>query len=133
MRYLVHRGTGTIIDPLDHVVIVDTNDDNLEEEDILELARQGANAIILTSSECLWALRDKDIVDELHENVYNGHNSNAGDIADYLYCLTHLDTIEWIRDEIIHDGRVLDIYGTVWHDAILTVATAHRQGDGVAE
>jgi len=38
MRYLVHRGTGTIIDPLDDVVLVDVDDDNLEEEDILALA-----------------------------------------------------------------------------------------------
>ena len=133
MRYLVHRGAGTIIDPSDDVVIVDIDDDNFGEEDILELARQGARAIILTASECLGALRDEDIVDELHENVYNSHNNNGGDIADYLYCLTHLDTIEWIRDEIIHSSRLLDIYGTVWHDAILTVAAAHRQGDEVAE
>ena len=133
MRYLVHRGTGTIIDPSDDVVIVDIDDDNLEEEDILELARQGSRAIILTASECLGALRDEDIVDELHENVYNGHNSNAGDIADYLYCLTHIDTIEWIRAEIIEDSRISDIASSVWHEAILTVAAAHRQGDEVAE
>ena len=133
MRYLVHRGTGTIIDPSDDVVIVDVNDDNLEESDILELARHGANAIILTAGECLGALRDEDIVDELHENVYNGHNNNGGDIADYLYCLTHIDTIDWIRAEIIGDWRMLEIQSSVWHDAILTVAAAHRQGDEVAE
>ena len=87
MRYLVHRGTGTIIDPSDDVVIVDIEDDNLEEEDILELANSlpaWNKAIVLRSDECPIRLSDEVIFTELNDYVYDLEESGYTD--DYKYC-----------------------------------------------
>jgi hypothetical protein len=55
MRYLVHRGTGTILGVNDDLVVVDINDDDQDEADILELADNvpaGYKPVVLRNDEC---------------------------------------------------------------------------------
>lgn len=134
MRYLVHRGTGTIIDPSDDVVIVDIDDDNLEEEDILELAKclpAWNKAIVLRSDECPIRLSDEVIFTELNDYVYDLEESGYSD--DYRYCLANPHTWALIRDAIMNDDPLWNEYSDTWTNAVLTVAEHHRDRNGVAE
>jgi hypothetical protein len=114
MRYLVHRGTGTIIDPLDHVVIVDIDDDNLEEEDILALACQGDNAIIMKASEIVATVSDVDIVDMLSYNLDNEH---------YAYCNANPNTWPAIRSRIMNTDSLFIEFNETFNDAVYQVSS----------
>ena len=112
MRYLVHRGTGTIIDPLDDVVIVDIDDDNLEEEDILELANNADptnKAVFMRASEVVAGVSDEDIVDMLSYNLDNGH---------YAYCNANPGTWPAIRSRIMNTDSLFIEFNETFNDAV---------------
>jgi hypothetical protein len=137
MRYLVHRGTGTILGVNDDLVIVDIDDSNLDidEADILELADKSGSwgrAVILASGECPVRLSDEDIYNELYDYVYNW-NDVLGSDDDYKYCISHSDTWPLIRSAIMNDDPLWNEYSDTWTNAILTVAERHRYQNGVAE
>jgi len=90
MRYLVHRGTGTILGADDDLVIVDLDDSvEQDEEDILELADNVPawnKAIVLRSDECPVRLSDEIIFSELNDYVCNWEDALGND-DDYFYCV----------------------------------------------
>ena len=140
MRYLVDRGTGTIV-PLTRtllngdLVIVDVGHDEFDEADILELADKGMprnRAVILASDECPVRLSDDDIYNELYDYVYNW-NDVLGSDDDYKYCISNSDTWPLIRSAIMNDDPLWNEYADTWTNAILTVAERHRYQNGVAE
>ena len=117
MRYLVHRGTGTIIDPSDDVVIVDVDDDNLEEEDILELANNAHptdKAVFMRASEVVAGVSDEDIVDMLSYNLDN---------LDYAYCHANPNTWPLIRSRIMNTDSLFIEFDETFKDAILHVSS----------
>jgi len=137
MRYLVHRGTGTILGVNDDLVIVDIDDSNLDidEADILELAAKAMpkdKAVILASDECPVRLSDEDIYNELYDYVYNW-NDVLGSDDDYKYCISNSDTWPLIRSAIMNDDPLWNEYSDTWTNAILTVAERHRYRNGVAK
>jgi hypothetical protein len=136
MRYLVHRGTGTILGVNDDLVIVDLDDSiEQEEEDILELADNVPawnKAIVLRSDECPVRLSDEIIFSELNDYVYNWNDVEGSD-DDYLYCLGNPDTWALIRSAIMNDDPLWNEYSDTWSHAISSVAEAHRERNGVAE
>jgi hypothetical protein len=138
MRYLVHRGTGTILEVNEDLVIVDIEDSNLDidEADILELAAKAMpkdKAVILASGECPVRLSDEDIYSELYDYVYNWNDALGSDDDNYLYCLSNPDTWPLIRSAIMNDVSLWNEYSDTWTNAILTVAERHRYRNGVAE
>jgi hypothetical protein len=117
MRYLVHRGTGTIIDPLDDVVIVDTNDDNLEEEDILEMANNASpsdKAIFMKAGEVVAGVSDEDIVDMLSYNLDNEH---------YAYCNANPGTWPLIRSRIMNTDSLFIEFNETFNEAVYQVSS----------
>ena len=117
MRYLVHRGTGTIIDPSDDVVIVDIDDDNLEEEDILELANSlpaWDKAVFMRGSEVVASVSDDDIVDMLSYDL---------DDLDYAYC--HANPFTWplIRSRIMNTDSLFIEFNETFKDSVLYVSS----------
>lgn len=135
MRYLVHRGTGTIIDPSDDVVIVDVDDDNLDESDILELADKATlidKAIVGKYYELPIVLTDKAIADDLNDYVCQW--TYVDDETDHhYYCLNNPDTLSLIRDYIIEDNGLWNEYSDTFSTAIETVANDYKAKNGVAE
>lgn len=116
MRYLVHRGTGTIIDPLDDVVIVNVDDDNLEEEDILELANNASpsdKAIFMRANEVVATVSDEDIVDMLSYNLDNKH---------YAYCNANPGTWPAIRSRIMNTGSLFIEFDDTFNEAVYQVS-----------
>jgi len=137
MRYLVHRGTGTILGADDDLVIVDIDDSNLDidEADILELADKSKlldKAIIGTRYELPIDLTNDVIASELNDYAYNFQFSVDND-DNYFYCLNNPDTWPLIRDAIIEDNALWNEYADTWSNAIHTVATDHRYRNEVAE
>lgn len=136
MRYLVHRGTSTILGVNDDLVVVDINDDDdIDETGILELADKAKwfnKAIIGTHYELPLILTDRAISSELNDYVYNGEISADND-DNYFYCLSNPDTWALIRDHIIEDNALWNEYSDTWSNAIHTVASDHRYRNGVAE
>ena len=135
MRYLVHRGTGTILGVNDDLVIVDIDDNDIDETGILELADKAKwfdKAIIGTHYELPLILTDTAISSELNDYVYNNEISADND-DNYFYCLSNPDTWALIRDHIIEDNALWNEYTDTWSNAILTVASDHRYRNGVAE
>lgn len=116
MRYLVHRGTGTIIDPSDNVVIVDVDDDNLDEEDILELAnsQHWNKAVVLRFGEVVAAVSDEDIVDMLSYNLDNKH---------YAYCHANPGTWPAIRSRIMNTDSLFIEFNDTFTEAVYEVAS----------
>jgi len=138
MRYLVHRGTGTILGVNDDLVIVDIDDSNLDidEADILELADKAMpkdKAVIGTWHELPIVLTNEYIAIELDHNVYQMNDRLGSDDDDYFYCLSNPDTWPLIRSAIMNDDPLWNEYADVWTNAILTVAERHRYRNGVAE
>ena len=90
MRYLVHRGTGTIIDPLDDLVIVDIDDSFEQDEgDILELAECAPTwnkAVIGTYYELL------SVVEQLQENLLCYLDGMSDEILNEV-CQIVIDTL----------------------------------------
>ena len=136
MRYLVHRGTGTILGVNDDLVVVDINDDDdIDETGILELADNAKwfnKAIIGIHYELPLILTDKAISSELNDYVYNNEISADND-DNYFYCLSNPDTWPLIRDHIIEDNALWTEYFNTWSNAIHTVASDHRYRNEVAE
>ena len=117
MRYLVHRGTGTIIDPSDDVVIVDIDDHNLEEEDILELANSlpaWDKAVFMRGSEVVAGVSDDDIVDMLSYNLDNEH---------YAYCNANPGTWPAIRSRIMNTDSLFIEFNETFNDAVYQVSS----------
>lgn len=136
MRYLVHRGTGTILGVNDDLVVVDIDDnDDIDETGILELAGKAKwfdKPIIGTFYEIPIFISDMAISDELNDCVYNNEISADND-DNYFYCLSNPDTWPLIRSAIINDVPLWDEYADTWSNAILTVASDHRYRNGVEE
>ena len=135
MRYLVHRGTGTILGVNDDLVVVDIDDDDQDEADILELADNvpaGYKAVVLRNDECPVRLSDDDIFSELNDYVYNWQDVLGND-DDYFYCLNNPDTWPLIRSAILNDDPLWSEYIDTWTNAISTVAERHRYRNEVAE
>ena len=135
MRYLVHRGTGTILGADDDLVFVDIDNNDLDESDILELADNVSplnKAVILGIGECPIRLSDENIFSELNDYVYN-FDDVLGNDDDYKYCLNNPDTWPLIRSAIMNDDPLWNEYSDTWTNAILTVATDHRYRNEVAE
>jgi hypothetical protein len=136
MRYLVDRGTGTIVPLNGDLVIVDTA--VLELYDtvaILEIAGKLKlldKAIIGTRYELPIDLTNDFIASELNDYAYNFQFSVDND-DNYFYCLNNPDTWPLIRDAIIEDNALWNEYADTWSNAIHTVATDHRYRNGVAE
>jgi hypothetical protein len=136
MRYLVHRGTGTILGVNDDLVIIDVDDNvDVDEVDILELADKANlrdKAIIGTLYELPVNLTNDIIASELNDYAYNDERSADND-DNYFYCLSNPDTWSLIRDHIIEDNALWNEYTDTWSNAILTVATDHRYRNEVAQ
>lgn len=137
MRYLVHRGTGTILGADDDLVIVDLDDSvEQDESDILELAdsmpRSLNRAVVLAIGECPIRLSDENIFSELNDYVYNWQDVLGSD-DDYFYCLSNPDTWPLIRSAILNDDPLWNEYSDTWTNAISTVAERHRYRNEVAE
>jgi hypothetical protein len=136
MRYLVDRGTGTILGVNDDLVIVDINDnDDIDETGILELADKVKwfnKAIIGTFYETPIFISDMAIATELNDYVYNNEISADND-DNYFYCLSNPDTWPLIRDAVIEDHALWNEYSDTWTNAISAVAERHRYRNEVAE
>lgn len=136
MRYLVHRGTGTILGVNDDLVIVDLDDSvDLDESDILDLADNVPawnKAIVLRNDECPIRLSDEIISSELNDYVYNWQDVLGND-DNYFYCLSNPDTWSLIRSAIMNDDPLWSEYSDTWSNAISSVAEAHRYRNEVAE
>lgn len=134
MRYLVDRGTGTIVPLGGDLVIVELEHDQFDSENILyraDKARYFDKAVIGTHYELPLILTDKAISSELNDYVYNDEISADND-DNYFYCLSNPDTWPLIRDAIIEDNALWNEYSDTWSNAILTVANDHRYRKGVA-
>lgn len=117
MRYLVHRGTGTIIDQSDDVVIVDIDDDNLDETDILELANSLPffnRAVFMRANEVVAGLSDEDIVDMLSYNLDNEH---------YAYCNANPGTWPLIRSRIMNTDSLFIEFNDTFNDTVYEVSS----------
>lgn len=123
MRYLVHRGTGTIIDPSDDVVIVDVSvwqatqwrKMDSSEEDILEMANNADptdKAIFMRASEVVAGVSDVDIVDMLSYNLDNEH---------YAYCNANPGTWPAIRSRIMNTDSLFIEFNETFKDSVLYV------------
>tara|TARA_R110000868_G_scaffold55527_3_gene172654 strand:+ start:203 stop:610 length:408 start_codon:yes stop_codon:yes gene_type:complete len=135
MRYLVDRGTGTIVPLNDDLVIVDVDHDEFDSENILYRADKCQlwdKAIIGLRYEFPLVLTDKAIASELNDYAYNDEMSADND-DNYFYCLNNPDTWSLIRDAIVNDDPFWNEYSDTWTNAILTVAERHRERNGVAE
>ena len=121
MRYLVHRGTGTIIDPSDDVVIVDIDDDNLEEEDILELANGSSpndRAVVMRVGEVVATVSDEDIVDMLSYNLEQ---------VDHSYCHANPNTWPLIRSRIMNTDSLFIEFNDTFIEAVYEVSSRFNE------
>jgi hypothetical protein len=125
MRYLVHRGTGTIIDPLDDVVIVDVSvwqatewrKMDSSEEDILEMANNASpsdKAIFMKAGEVVAGVSDEDIVDMLSYNLDNEH---------YAYCNANPNTWPAIRSRIMNTDSLFIEFNETFNEAVYEVSS----------
>ena len=139
MRYLVHRGTGTILGVNDDLVIVDVDDIvDLDESDILELADNVPawnKAIIGNAYDLPIDISDQGIADELTVYVANWSyvNVEIGETDSYGYCLANPDTWPLIRGIVLDDVALWSEYSDTFANAVITVANEHSAMNGVAE
>jgi hypothetical protein len=138
MRYLVDRGTGTIVPLNDDLVIVDVEHDQFDSENILYRADKAISnykAVIGTLYELPLILTDEAISSELNDYAYNWSEFEIveADNDPYVYCLANPATWPLIRDHIIEDNALWNEYADTWSNAIHTVATDHRYRNEVAE
>ena len=142
MRYLVDRGTGTIV-PLTRtfvngdLVIVDVGHDEFDEADILELAHKARyfdKAVIGTVNDVPMDISDQGITNELNDYVSNWAyvDVEIGETDCYGYCLANPDTLPLIRNMILNDLALWSEYGNTFANAVITVSNEHSQ-NGVAE
>lgn len=142
MRYLVDRGTGTIV-PLTRtllngdLVIVDVGHDEFNEADILELAdkaRYFDKAIIGTVNDVPMDISDQGITNELNDYVSNWSyvDVEIGETDCYGYCLANPDTWPLIRNMVLNDVALWAQYADTFANAVITVSNEHSE-NGVAE
>lgn len=140
MRYLVDRGTGTIV-PLTRtllngdLVIVDVGHGEFDEADILELAdkaRYFDKAIIGNAYDLPMDISDTGISSELNDYVSNWDyvNVEIDETDSFGYCLANPDTWPLIREMVLDDVALWSEYGNTFSNAVITVANEHN---GVAK
>lgn len=138
MRYLVDRGTGTIVPVNGDLVIVDVEHDQFDSENILyraDKAKYFDKAVIGTFYETPILISDMAIATELNDYVYNWSEFEivGADNDPYVYCLANPATWPLIRKYIIDDNGLWNEYSETWNMAIHTVASDHMAKNGVAE
>ena len=118
MRYLVDRGTGTILGVNDDLVVVDVDDIvDLDESDILELADNVPawnKAVVMRASEVVAGVSDEDIVDMLSYNLDNKH---------YAYCNANPSTWPAIRSRIMNTDSLFIEFNETFNDAVYQVSS----------
>lgn len=135
----MHRGTGTILDIDDDLVIVDIDDNaDIDENDILELADKAKyfdKAIIGNTYDLPMDISDQGIANELNDYVANWDyvNVEIGETDSYGYCLANPATWPLIRQIILDDVALWSEYGNTFANAVITVANEHSAMNGVAE
>jgi hypothetical protein len=137
MRYLVDRGTGTIVPLNGDLVIVDVDHDEFDSENILyraDKARYFDKAVIGNVYDVPMDISDNGISDELNNYVSNWDyvNVEIDETDSYGYCLSNPATWPLIRDVILNDVALWSEYGNTFANAVITVANEHSQ-NGVAE
>jgi hypothetical protein len=137
MRYLVDRGTGTIVPLNGDLVIVDVEHDEFDSENILyraDKARYFDKAVIGTVDDVPMDISDQGITDELNVYVSNWANVNVeiGETDCYGYCLANPDTLPLIRNMVLDDIALWSEYSNTFANAVITVSNEHSQ-NGVAE
>ena len=136
MRYLVDRGTGSIVPLNDDLVIVDTAILELYDNvAILELAGKAKwfdKAIIGNTYDLPMDISDQGIANELNDYVSNwGYvNVEIDETDSYGYCLANPDTWPVIRAAILDNQNLWDICSDTFANAVIDAARNH---DGVAE
>ena len=142
MRYLVDRGTGTIVPVNGDLVIVDIEHDQFDSENILYRANKAnpkANfvdkAIIGNAYDLPIDISDQGIANELTVYVANWSyvNVEIGETDSYGYCLANPDTWPLIRSAILNDDPLWNEYSDTLANAVITVANEHSAMNGVAE
>ena len=139
MRYLVDRGTGTILGVNDDLVIVDIDDNaDIDENDILELADKAKyfdKATIGNIYDLPMDISDQGIANELNDYVSNWDyvNVEIDETDSYGYCLANPDTWPLIRQIVLDDVALWSEYGNTFANAVITVANEHSEINGVAE
>jgi hypothetical protein len=137
MRYLVDRGTGTIVPLNGKLVIVDVEHEEFNAENILFRANNSGyfdKAVIGTESDLPINISDQAIANELNDYVSNWDyvNVEIDDTDCYGYCLANPETLPWIREIVLDDVALWSEYFNTFANAVITVANEHSQ-NGVAE
>ena len=135
MRYLVDRGTGTIVPINGDLVIVDVEHDQFDSENILcraDKSKLWDKAVIGTVNDLPMDISDLGIANELNDYVsYWGYvNVEIDETDSYGYCLANPDTWPVIRAAILHNRNLWDICSDTFANAVIDAARNH---DGVAE
>ena len=135
MRYLVDRGTGTIVPINGDLVIVDVEHDQFDSENILFRADKSKlwdKAVIGTVNDLPMDISDQGIANELNDYVSNwGYvNVEIDETDSYGYCLANPDTWPVIRAAILDNRNLWDICSDTFANAVIDAARNH---DGVAE
>jgi hypothetical protein len=132
MRYLVDRGTGTIVPLNGDLVIVDVGNDEFDSENILyraDKARYFDKAVIGNTYDVPMDISDQGITDELNDYVSNWDYVDVEiDETDcYGYCLANPDTLPLIRNMVLNDVALWSEYGNTFANAVITVANEHSE------
>ena len=138
MRYLVDRGTGTIVPVNGDLVIVDVEHDEFDSENILYRANKANfvnKAIIGNAYDLPMDISDQGIANELNDYVSNWSyvNVEIGETDSYGYCLANPDTWPLIRGIVLDDDVLWSEYSDTFANAVITVANEHAMTNGVAE
>lgn len=138
MRYLVDRGTGTIVPLGGDLVIVELEHDQFDSENILyraDKARYFDKAVIGTVNDLPMDISDQGIANELNDYVSNWAyvDVEIGETDCYGYCLANPDTLPLIRNMVLNDLALWSEYGNTFANAVITVANEHSGTVEVAE
>lgn len=138
MRYLVDRGTGTIVPLNGDLVIVDVEHDQFDSENILyraDKARYFDKATIGNIYDLPMDISDQGIANELNDYVSNWDyvNVEIDETDSYGYCLANPATWPLIRQIVLDDVALWSEYGNTFANAVITVANEHSAMNGVAE
>ena len=138
MRYLVDRGTGTIVPLNGDLVIVDVEHDQFDSENILyraDKARYFDKATIGNIYDLPMDISDQGITNELNDYVSNWDyvNVEIDETDSYGYCLANPETLPLIRQIVLDDVALWSEYSNTFANAVITVANEHSAMNGVAE
>ena len=130
MRYLVDRGTGTIVPLNGDLVIVDVEHDEFDAKDILSRADEAKyfdKAIIGNTYDLPMDISDQGIANELNDYVSNWSyvDVEIGETDSHGYCLSNPDTWPLIRKIVLDDVVLWSEYSDTFANAIITVANEH--------